>query len=158
ASQRQVWSKTTDFRADEPTTTELIYFPVTRSAVHPAWFLVLPEIGIGNTYEMIVDATDGTVLRRCNRLHFSNEPITFRVYTNDSPEPLSPGRPTPDGYQAPFVARTLVTVNPVDINAYSPNGWIDDGTNETRGNNVDAHLDVNADNNPDLPRPAGSPY
>src|SRR5262249_31106975 len=104
------------------------------------------------------DATNGAVLRRWNRLHFSTEPITFRVYTNDSPAPMSPGRPTPDGVQAPFVPRSLVTVDPSDINAFSPNGWIDDRTNQTRGHNVNPHLDVTPDNKPDLPRPAGSPY
>jgi len=31
------------------------------------------------------------------------------------------------------------------------------GNNETFGNNVDAHLDRNADNQPDLPRPQGAP-
>src|SRR3974390_3081491 len=40
----------------------------------------------------------------------------------------------------------------------SPAGWINDGGNETLGNNVDAHTDRNADNLPDLPRPQGSPY
>src|SRR4029077_11116217 len=33
----------------------------------------------------------------------------------------------------------------------------DDGANETRGNNVDAHTDRNGDDAPDLPRPHGSP-
>src|SRR5256885_12920493 len=51
----------------------------------------------------------------------------------------------------------LVTLSALDTNA-SPNGWIDDGVNETRGNNVDAHLDRNADDSPDLPRPQGSPF
>src|SRR3974390_2618278 len=40
----------------------------------------------------------------------------------------------------------------------SPAGWINDGGNETLGNNVDAHTDRNADNLPDLPRPQGSPF
>ncbi|MGC3988229.1 MAG: M36 family metallopeptidase [Chthoniobacteraceae bacterium] len=40
----------------------------------------------------------------------------------------------------------------------SPNGWINDGDNETMGNNVDAHLDLDADDQPDLPRPQGSPF
>jgi hypothetical protein len=40
----------------------------------------------------------------------------------------------------------------------SPNSWINDGDNDTQGNNVDAHLDLNADDVPDLPRPTGSPF
>jgi hypothetical protein len=33
---------------------------------------------------------------------------------------------------------------------------MEDGVNETLGNNVDAHLDRNANDQPDLPRPQGS--
>jgi hypothetical protein len=44
----------------------------------------------------------------------------------------------------------------MDTNA-SPAGWINDGGNETWGNNVDAHTDRNADDSPDLPRPQGAP-
>ncbi|HEY0549406.1 MAG TPA: M36 family metallopeptidase [Verrucomicrobiae bacterium] len=40
----------------------------------------------------------------------------------------------------------------------SPNGWIDDLVNETRGNNVDAHADRNDNDQPDLPRPTGNPF
>ena len=47
--------------------------------------------------------------------------------------------------------------NAISTNA-SPNGWINDGVNETRGNNVDAHLDLDANNVADLPRPQGSPF
>src|SRR6185503_19680716 len=32
------------------------------------------------------------------------------------------------------------------------------GVNETRGNNVDAHTDRNGNDQPDLPRPQGSPF
>ena len=52
--------------------------------------------------------------------------------------------------QPPLVPRTLVTLPALDTNA-SPAGWINDGGNETLGNNVDAHTDWNAD---DLAGPA----
>ena len=42
--------------------------------------------------------------------------------------------------QPPRVPRVLLTFSALNTNA-SPNGWIDDGVNELRGNNVDAHLD-----------------
>jgi hypothetical protein len=54
------------------------------------------------------------------------------------------------------VERQLVTISALSTNA-SPNGWIDDGGNELRGNNVDAHLDRNDDDLADLPRAQGSP-
>lgn len=160
ANEKQVWGPTADFRADEPVTSERIYFPLTRTDIRPAWLVVIPEIGIGNTYEIMVDATNGQILRRWNRLHFATtEPMTFRVYTSDSPAPLSPGTSTPTGFQPPFVLQNDVTVNPGDISAINPNGWIDDGVNETQGNNVDAHLDRDGTpNSPDLPRPSGTPY
>src|SRR5204863_9251783 len=49
------------------------------------------------------------------------------------------------------------TLTALSTNA-SPLGWINDGENETRGNNVDAHTDRDGDNLPDLPRPQGSPF
>jgi hypothetical protein len=109
---------------------------------------------------MIVDATTGEVLRRMDGLLFfgGTQSIAMRVYTSDSPQPGSPGNATPNQFQFPFVPRQLVTINPGDVSAWSPNGWINDGVNETLGNNVDAHTDLNADNNPDLPRPTGAPF
>jgi len=158
ASQRQAWTPTADFRQDELIHTELVYFPLTRHQIHPAWSLVLPEKGIGNTYEMIVDAVTGEVLRRWNRLHFGGtENITFRVYTSDSPQPGSPGLDVPDTTQFPVVPRELIVIEPGDVAAYSPNGWINDGDTETIGNNVAAHTDIDGNNAPDLPRPNGGP-
>jgi hypothetical protein len=159
-SHKQIWGPSPDFRSDIAITTELVYFPLTRDEIHPAWSLILPEKGIGHTYEMIVDATTGEVLRRMDELNFfsSTQPISMRVYTSDSPAPGSPGPSTPNQFQYPFVPRQLVTINPGDVTAWSPNGWINDGVNETLGNNVDAHTDLNADNNPDLPRPTGAPF
>ena len=159
-TQKQTWNNTPDFRADEPMTSELVYFPLTRLDIRPAWSVLIPEHGIGNTYEFMIDATNGQVLRRWNRLHFATtEPASYRVYTSDSPAPWSPGPVTPGGAQAPFVSQTLVTVQPEDISTFSQNGWIPDGANETLGNNCDAHLDVDGTpNSPDLPRPSGSPY
>jgi outer membrane protein assembly factor BamB len=40
----------------------------------------------------------------------------------------------------------------------SPKGWIDDGVNETRGNNVDAFLDADNNQLPDRARPQGFPW
>src|SRR5205823_7981123 len=76
--------------------------------------------------------------------------------TSDSPTPQSPGPGVPSTNQPPPAARELVTLTALFTNA-SPLGWINDGENQTRGNNVDAHLDRNADDEPDLPRPHGSP-
>jgi Fungalysin metallopeptidase (M36)/Fungalysin/Thermolysin Propeptide Motif len=160
AARKQVWSGSPDFRPEMPITTELVYFPRTRDDIRPAWSLILPQRGVGHTWEMLVDATTGEVLRRLDALQFfsSTQSITFNVYTGDSPAPGSPGSTTPNQFQFPLVSRRLVTIHPSDVAAWSPNNWIDDGDNQTLGNNVDAHTDLNADNLPDLPRPTGSPF
>ncbi|MFO0972430.1 MAG: M36 family metallopeptidase [Phycisphaerae bacterium] len=159
ADERREYLPTPDFRGDEPIVTRRVLFPRTRSDVRPAWWLVLPEKGIGNTYEMVVDATSGEVVWRWNRLQFATtEPMSFRAYPSDSPGPGSPGTATPTGFQFPLDSTQMFTVNPGDISAINPNGWMDDGVNETQGNNVDGHLDRNADNSPDLPRPTGTSY
>jgi uncharacterized repeat protein (TIGR01451 family) len=79
------------------------------------------------------------------------------VFTSDSPTPFSPAFSAPSTNQPPLVPRALVTLSAISTNA-SPLGWINDGENQTRGNNVDAHTDLNADDEPDLPRPQGSPF
>lgn len=109
----------------------------------------------GEMYQLLVDAQSGEVLvRRCLTDHLQN--ITFNVYTNDSPAPMTPGLPNPGTVQAPMVPRTLMTFSALSTNA-SPDGWIPDNGNETIGNNVDAHTDWDANDQPDLPRPQGNP-
>jgi hypothetical protein len=159
ASRRQTWRESPDFRHNYAVTTELVYFPVARDDIRAAWRVVLPEKGIGNTYDVIVDASTGALLRRQNQLRFAvggTQPVSLNVYTSDSPAPGSPGTATPNGFQFPFVQRTLV--NMAAGTTESPNGWIDDGDNDTQGNNVDAHTDLDDDDNPDLPRPTGNPF
>lgn len=95
------------------------------------------------------------LLRRCLTDHVSD--ATYRVFTSDSPSPFSPGHPVPLTNQPPRVSRELLTFSALNTNA-SPNGWIDDGVNGLRGNNVDAHTDVDANDIPDTPRAPGSPW
>jgi len=150
------WSATPDFRTDVPVTTELLFFPLNRRDLRPAWRVHVPELTFGNAYYVIVDAVDGTILQRYNAVNYltagGTQDITIRAYTSDSPAPGTPGPSTPNGMQFPEVASQLLVIS---SSTESPNNWIDDGGSETLGNNVDAHLDTNADNNPDLPRPQG---
>lgn len=160
-TRRRSWVAAGVLRASEATTTELVYFPRTRTDIRAAWFVVVPEIGIGNTYEITVDAESGEVLWRSNRLRFAlggTQPITFRVFPRESPAPGSPGTATPNGFQFPSEPQQFVTVTASSVAAWSPNGWIDDGVNETLGNNVDAHLDLDADDVADFPRPEGTSF
>jgi len=140
----------------DETRAELIWLPLTPYELRLCWKVELTRIEGGERFQVLVDTLTGEVrVRRRLTLYLSE--ATYRVFTGDSPTPFSPGWPTPNTNQPPTVARSLVTLSAFDTNA-SPIGWISDGENETRGNNVDAHLDRNGDNVPDLPRPQGSPF
>ncbi len=131
-----------------------VAFPVTAQDVRAAWE-VLVAIGPSDVLEVYLDAETGRVLKGRNAT--VAETASYRVWTDDSPAPLTPGPLSPNGVQPPVEARTLETLEALDPIA-SPQGWIPPGENETLGNNVSAHLDLNLDDIPDLPRPAGSPF
>jgi hypothetical protein len=135
---------------------ELVWVPVSRDAMRLAWRTELTPAGRQELYAVFVDALTGEVLIRRSLTAYLKD-ATFNVYTSDSPSPFSPGHPTPLRTQPAVVQRKLVKMAPPLLNTIaSPSGWIDDDDNETQGNNVDAHTDLNADNRPDLPRPQGN--
>ena len=134
----------------------LVWLPLDRERLRLCWAVELTRRERGERFRVLVDSENGQVLlRRC--LTFDLSEATYRVFTSDSPSPFSPGLSVPSRFQPPLVSRSLVTLSALDTNA-SPLGWIRDGENETSGNNVDAHLDRDGDNLPDLPRPRGSPF
>jgi hypothetical protein len=138
------------------TEAKLIWLPMSSEKLRLCWDVVLMNRQRGEMFRVLLDAESGEVLvRRCLTSYLTD--ATYNVYTSDSPSPFSPGWPTPNTNQPPYVSRTLVTLPAMDTNA-SPAGWINDGGNETWGNNVDAHTDRNADDIADLPRPQGSPF
>ncbi len=137
---------------------ERVYFPAASNDVRPAWRVTVSATNDPNVYEIIIDADTGEVLSRTNNTWYGGDgAATYRVWTNDSPAPMTPGPASPDGTQAPIVPRELITLSALDSFA-SPLGWIDAGLNETFGNNVAAHADADGNNFPDLPRPQGSPF
>jgi len=136
--------------------THLVWLPMNHALLRLCWEVILTSQSRGEMFRILVDAQNGAVLvRHCLTSYISE--ATYRVYLSDSPSPFSPGHPTPLTNQPPLGSRVLVVTDALSTLA-SPNGWINDGVNETRGNNVDAHLDRNADDLPDLPRPHGSPF
>ncbi len=138
------------------TAVSLVWLPFSRSELRLCWDVILTSRSRGEMFRVLVEAQTGeVVLRRCLTHRLSD--ATYRVFTSDSPAPFSPGFSTPSTNQPPLVSRALVTLSALNTNA-SPLGWINDGDNETRGNNVDAHLDHNFDELPDLPRPRGAPF
>jgi hypothetical protein len=133
----------------------LTWFPVSRNELVLARQVIFTSQWRGEMFLTVVSVLDNQLLYRRN-LTVTGSPAAYRVYTGSSPAPLSPGLPVPGTGQPTPAARSLVTLDALDAMA-SPAGWINDGDNETRGNNVDAHLDRNDDDAPDLPRPTGSP-
>ena len=153
AEQRQQFSAQPFNQAIE---VRLVWLPMNPKQMRLCWEVTLTSHARGETFLVLVDAQTGEVqVRRCLTVDLSD--ASYRVYTSDSPSPFSPGWPTPNSGQPALTSRVLVTWSALDTNA-SPDGWIDDGVNETRGNNVDAHTDHSGNDVPDLPRPQGSPY
>jgi Fungalysin metallopeptidase (M36)/Viral BACON domain/Fungalysin/Thermolysin Propeptide Motif len=130
---------------------EYVWLPLDESAMRLCWEIIFMSRTRGEMFRTLVDAASGEALLQ-QRLTEYISPASYRVFTGDSPTPMSPGHATPQATQPPQAARQLVTLDALDPTA-SPNGWINDGITETRGNNVDAHLDRNADNVADTPRP-----
>lgn len=134
----------------------LVWLPTGRNTMRLCWKVVLTGKTTGQLFQVLIDAETGEVqLRHCWTFGISN--ASYRVFTSDSPSPFSPGHSTPSTTQPSLVSRQLVTLSALSTVA-SPDGWINDGNNETLGNNVDARLDLDGDDNPDTgSRPQGSP-
>ncbi len=143
-------------RAPGETQVHLTWLPLDEASLRLCWEVRISSRAGGERYRVLIDAVTGDVLVR-QRLTIYLSDVTYQVFTGDSPAPFSPGWPTPNSNQPPVVARSRVTLAALNTNA-SPLGWIADGENETRGNNVDAHTDADGDDQPDLPRPQGSPF
>src|SRR5262249_19377375 len=102
-----------------PITAELSIFPRTASSARLAYRIFL-EVDAKSWYEILIDANDGTLLFRHNLYVFSGQ---ARVW------PESPMKN----------ARTLVTL---------PDDWLPANGTVTTGNNVDAYLDANGNEQP----------
>lgn len=150
------------------TDVRLVWLPMNRSSLRLCWQVVLTSPSRDQMFLVLLDARTGAVtLRRCLTENITN--ATYRVFNTYGPTPFLIGFPTnsaaqtvsgfpsPATNQPPQVTRALIVTNALSTNA-SPNGWIDDSINETAGNNVDAHLDRDANDLPDLPRPHGAPF
>lgn len=133
----------------------LVWLPLAADRMRLAWDVTLTSRSRAEMYRVLVDAENGSVhLRQALTALISD--ASYRVYTASSPTPMAPGQQTPSSLQPAELARVLVTTPALNTTA-SPNGWINDGDNQTSGNNVDAYTDTNADNVPDLPRTTGTP-
>ncbi len=122
--------------------------------LEPGWYLeidVPKERAGSDLYAVVLAAKDGALLYR-HRLAASDG-FSYRVWAEPSglKVPLNgpqgrggdpyPGT-TPDRYQAPFVAPSLVTLASGPISTRDP--WLPPSATETNGNNVDAYADLAA--------------
>ncbi|MDT7603397.1 MAG: extracellular elastinolytic metalloproteinase, partial [Acidobacteriota bacterium] len=152
----------------EETKAELVYFPLAPGQLVLAYSMVLWEPV--NAYYIIVDANTGELLWRKNISQEQTQSVTYNIYNDDSPTPSSPtacSAPTPCPLP-PGITRSNITV--VSENAADNLGWITDTAPaenaRTKGNNVDAGLDIFSPNGIDgsevfapspLPTPTPNP-
>lgn len=134
----------------------LVWLPMDRQTLRLCWDIILISRSRNEMFRLLVDAQSGqTLIRQSLTEHISN--ASYRVFGAESPTPMMPAYASPTTNQPPQAARILVVTNAVDTLA-SPDGWINDGNNSTKGNNVDAYLDPDGDDHADTPEPTGSPY
>lgn len=142
--------KTTFGAGEWSPTAEKIYFPVEPGIAVPAWRVLIWQPL--RAFYVIVDAQSGEMLWRKNLTEDQTQQSTFEVYTNpsaminvaDSPAPASPTVFNPaDGTQGLPLFRTNVTrIGNESPYTFNNNGWINDATNLTDGNNVESGLDL----------------
>jgi hypothetical protein len=143
------------------TTAQLTWIPLSADSVKLGWDVTTFSLNQNEMFRTVVDANSGEVLYRTSLTNDATD-ATFRVYADatskvplESPAPMKPSNSVPGSLQGVEVPRSLITLQSVNATA-SPNGWINDGGQETLGNNVAAHTDFDASpNSPDLPRPNG---
>ncbi|MCB1276553.1 M36 family metallopeptidase [Prosthecobacter sp.] len=133
---------------------KLTWLPMDENSMRLTWDVTLTSRSRAEMYRVLVDADNGDVLVRQSLTAYISD-ATYRVFTAESPTPMSPGHEKPSSLQPLPVSRVLVTLPALNTTA-SPNGWINDGDNMTSGNNSDAYTDTNADNVADLPRTTGT--
>ena len=134
---------------DENVKAELVYFPTEPGVATLAYSMTL--WGQDADYYILVDANDGQMLWRKNIRAEQTQSVTYNVYNDDSPAPISPSNALPgSGTQGAAIARTDVSViNEMPTGQpFSSDPWLADGAGNvtTTGNNVDAGLDVDGTN------------
>lgn len=112
----------------------LVWLPIDRKTLRLCWQVALKRLADGGIYRLMVDAQTGEVVVR-HSLTFQLTDASYRIFTGASPAPWLPGPSSPTSSQASTVSRQLVTLSALNTTA-SPLGWINDGDNETKGNNV----------------------
>jgi hypothetical protein len=136
-----------------------VWYPLDMITVVKAWDVWIEQKeakGTKETHRLIVRADTGEVVEDIN-LTWSLEDASYRVYTDDSPLPMTPGPDAPTHYVPVEVARELVTLSALSTNA-SPLGWVPDGSNALNGNNAIVYADRDDNSARDDLVLTGTPY
>jgi hypothetical protein len=141
-----------------PAHAEMTWLPLSSGSIRLCWQVVLAASAYPEQYLILIDAGTGEILVRRNLTAYAREQ-NYNVYNSDSPSPFSPGWQVPDARQPAVSNRTVVKIiGALSTNA-SPADWIfstGPNNNTTIGNNVQAFLDRNFDQQPDGPTPIGT--
>ncbi len=140
-----------------------IYYPLDQISVVRCWDILVEKEeknaqhpSVPETHRLIIRADTGAVVEDIS-LTWTLEDVTYNVYTNDSPLPMTPGPDVPTNYTPVEVSRTNITLSAWSTNA-SPEGWIPDGNSPLVGNNAHVYADWDDNDAPDGPAVTGTTY
>ncbi|WP_224245252.1 myxosortase-dependent M36 family metallopeptidase [Hyalangium gracile] len=137
----------------EPARAKKVYFTLP-DGLQPAFYVELSVGTKGSSesdyYSFVISAKDGSLLFRNNQT--AEDAFSYRVWAHptdfipyDGPQgndPTPHPTGTPNGYQAPWVAPNLITLQNVPYSRNDP--WLPPNATQTNGNNADAYADLGA--------------
>lgn len=139
---------------------EAVYVPTSRTRIDPGHRLELRLKGAPDQFEVITIGDDPkpAIIRNLTRYAggASSVAATYRIHPGESPTPMTPAAPLPNGDQPMEQSRVLISIASLDAVA-SPLGWVDPAQMTTIGNNIIAQADFNANNGLDNIRPDAGP-
>jgi hypothetical protein len=157
--------------------TQLMYLPIGNKLIQ-VWNFVIKDFKNNHWWDVCVDANTGVIIQKNDWIHtchfvsenYNNDNFIDKCIYNqssneefDNPQkrsvPMYNVFPLP--FESPLYTNRKNCSNPFGTN-YSTNGWHDDnglnGDITTKGNNVYAYEDIDADNNPGYSPTANSMY
>ena len=135
----------------------LVYFPLAADTARLAWEFELWMKDTPDAYLIVVDAERGSLLYRYNLTNYEENPLHPHglVYPGDSPRPDAPHKTdnpaTVERQDLPFHPLPFNGATIFAINDPHYDWWAGAVADTLVSNNVDAHLDRDANNAPDLP-------
>lgn len=127
---------------DAPVRAQALWFPLEPGVARLAWRFTFWQPAMA--WNVIVDTADGRLLWRKQLTEHQTQPVTYAIYSGNSPAEFAPAQvpQSPNGAQPPLTNRTQdILVGNEAPNTFNNLGWITDGNNTTAGNNVIAGLD-----------------